>query len=392
MRFSVRLSAPLRRPSVSVSVAARLGATPVHRLALRAAIGRELSPCFWILTAATGLLAMLACGGCNALIGATDPIEAHRDAGGGVDATAGAMDSTPGGMDSTPEAPSPGCTEGAYSCTNGWTLKCVDGGWMTEDPCNSGCNRDSGICGDCPPKRKRCTDAGGAEECRDDGTWGAPTPCQFLCLNDDCTGECTPDASTCLSPSSYKTCDSAARWNTASCMPAYVCHADAAQCVGAVYDVGWDSMPTGAFELTPGNLYMLRLPTLTYSAQVTLFGAVATESGALADLLLYADDGSGSAPTGVPVASMVNNVGLVANQPRTQYVMGSSVDLAAGTYWLGIVVDSLTHLSWAPDMYGVGKTYQYKINDSPYPDLTNKMGTDLSMLDLGIFINVTYTD
>jgi hypothetical protein len=330
----------------------------------------------------------LAQAACNELIGATDPIPESQDAG--------AMMPPVPGTDATTEAgPAVACLDDARSCSAaGMPQICQDGGWVAGDMCPYVCEEDSGTCGgECPPHTKRCTD-GGAEVCGDDGTWSWPMACQFVCVVDECNGECTPQSTECATLSTYKTCDTAGQWgNPQSCsMPTEICRPGTPTCVDAVHDVGWDTALMGTFPLSIQTLYVLRLPVLDHSAVVNMFGVYGTETGANARLALYKDDGSGTAPTGLPIDYVSTQLALGIGQAE-QYPTAPNVALDQGAmYWLGIVVDQSTPISWGADAPAVGIKYDMKNYLDPYPDLGTVTGHPASGIDLGIYINVQDTN
>jgi hypothetical protein len=340
---------------------------------------------------------MIANAGCNALIGATDPITEQPDAGGiegGTDATTGGMDSTPAGMDSAPEAPqSTGCSADARACSSGWSFVCADGGWTAEAACTTACDEDSGICEDCPPQRKQCTDAG-AQVCGNAGTWSAPVACAYLCLGDECGGECSPATKQCVAPwTSYELCDSNGQWGSpTSCLPNEICRSGSAGCENAIHDVGWDTtFAGGAYNLGSNTLYVFRLPPLVHGAILRLFGVYGTTFGPNAVMALYDDDGSGSGPVGLPIAEVKSALGLVDGKSE-QSVVPVDQPLDKTTYWLAIVLDSITAVTSAADASGKGRSYPQINFTGSFPNLSTITGYDKSGIDLGIYINVQDTD
>jgi hypothetical protein len=325
---------------------------------------------------------------CNELIGATDPIPESEDSGATMPPGQG-MDAT---AEETPEA---ACPENTQGCSDaGLPQTCRDGGWVVGNPCPNLCEADSGTCGgECPPHTRRCTDAG-AEVCGNDGMWGAPTACQHVCVDDQCNGECTPQSTECWTLSTYKSCDDVGQWgNPQSCMMTEICRMGTPGCVDAVHDVGWDTALMGTFTPSVETLYVLRLPALSHSAVVNMFGVYGTMSGTNARLALYKDNGSGTAPTGLPIDTVSTPLALGMGQAE-QYPAVANVALDQGaTYWLGIVFDSSTSIAWAADPNTKGLKYTMKYLD-PYPDLgaPTEIGYPLSGIDLGIYINVQDTN
>jgi len=87
------------------------------------------------------------------------------------------------------------------------------------------------------------------------------------------------------------------------------------------------------------NLYVFKLPALAYPAKLLAFGAIGTAVGPAAKMVLYADNGAGTAPSGIPLAITSAALGL-ASTAAEQSPNSANVMLAAGTiYWLGIVTN-----------------------------------------------------
>lgn len=67
----------------------------------------------------------------------------------------------------------------------------------------------------------RCVDGKTTQSC-DDGVWGAFTTCPYVCLNNACSGICTPGSTSCVSNTRLQTCDSTGQWMTGTCPDACV--------------------------------------------------------------------------------------------------------------------------------------------------------------------------
>jgi hypothetical protein len=140
-----------------------------------------------------------------------------------------------------------------------------------------------------------------------------------------------------------------------------------------------------------GILYLIRLPPLSHDANLRVFGVygMATGMPPTAKMALYADDGSGNAPTGKALATVLDHLGLPASEGRAEQTTSSVPPmLTSGTrYWLGIVVASSASIAGASDQSGVGKTYPQPY-DSDFPAFSHESFADNSMIDLGLYINV----
>jgi len=211
----------------------------------------------------------------------------------------------------------------------------------------------------------------------------APTP---VCLSGACV-QCTTGSQCNSNNTSVQTCVND-QWQTlTTCTSSEICRS--ASCVNAVHDVGWDSALGGSYSLSANILYVFQLPALTHPATLNSFGTYGNASGANAKLVLYNDNGTGTAPTGSPVAWVTNPLALV-NGAKEQSANPMGTALSATTYWLGIVVDSATTIS-STSTSEVGKRYAQSYN-SLYPDLTSATGIDTSGTVLGIYINVQDTN
>jgi hypothetical protein len=79
--------------------------------------------------------------------------------------------------------------------------------------------------GVCTPTATQCTSNTQVETCGSDGQWGAPTTCQYACVDDAggaCGGVCMPGATQC-SGESVETCSSEGQWETTTCSGGMTC-------------------------------------------------------------------------------------------------------------------------------------------------------------------------
>jgi hypothetical protein len=328
--------------------------------------------------------AALAVTGCNELIGATDPI--------GEDMDTGAPGASPsdGSAASDTGAPNTGCVQGSLRCSSLRQQQvCRGAAWVDNVVCPYVCDWDGGACtGVCAPNVKRCTDAG-LETCGDDGAWGMPSQCPSGCMGDQCS-ECVPGTTACVTLSAYATCDPSGQWGTnTDCGSMQICRSGSTACQKAQEDIGWDMALGGGFQLFANFIYVFRLPPLTHQATLVSFGIFGTMGGANAKMALYKDS-MGAAPTGPAIAYVQSPMALQSGN-TTQDADPVSTKLDAGTYWIAVVVDSNTTVSAAVDMAAPGEQLDQNFFD-PYPDLTGKVGIDVSGNDLAMYVTVLDTN
>jgi hypothetical protein len=146
----------------------------------------------------------------------------------------------------------------------------------------------------------------------------------------------------------------------------------------------------GGFELFANFIYVFRLPKLTHTATLVSFAISGTMGGANAKMALYDDDGTGASPKG-PAIAYVQSPMTLRNGNTTQDADPMSTSLVPGTYWLAVVVDSNTTVSAAMDMAAQGEQLDQNFYD-PYPDLTGKVGIDVSGNDLAMYVTVIDTN
>jgi hypothetical protein len=163
-------------------------------------------------------------------------------------------------------------------------------------------------------------------------------------------------------------------------------------CVNAVHDVGWDTALGGSYNLSSNFLYLFRLPQLAHSAKLLAFGAYGNSAtGVNAELALYADNGSGTAPGGSTALAATSSPLLLANANAEQGASPANYALSANTtYWLGIVVQTPTTIYTQTDPTEVGTAFANPYGTIPWPAGTSGLGK--SGFDLAIYINVQDTN
>jgi hypothetical protein len=191
--------------------------------------------------------------------------------------------------------------------------------------------------------------------------------------------------------SEYATCDPSGQWGTnTGCGSAQICRPGSTTCQKAQEDIGWDMPLAGGFELFANFIYVFRLPPLTHTATLVSFGIFGTMGGADAKMALYEDDGTGGSPKGPAIAYGQGSLTLM-NGNTTQNADPVSTSLDAATYWIAVVVDSNTTVSAAMDMAAKGEQLDQNFFDA-YPDLTGKVGIDVSGNDLAMYLTVIDTN
>jgi hypothetical protein len=146
----------------------------------------------------------------------------------------------------------------------------------------------------------------------------------------------------------------------------------------------------GGFQLFANFIYVLRLPPLTHKATVLSFGIFGTMGGANAKMALYKEDAMGASPTGPAIAYVQSSMALMSGN-TTQDADPVSTSLEPGRYWIAVVVDSNTTVSAAIDTAAQGEQLDQNFFDS-YPDLTGKVGIDVSGNDLAMYVTVLDTN
>jgi hypothetical protein len=131
---------------------------------------------------------------------------------------------------------------------------------------------------------------------------------------------------------------------------------------------------------------LLRLPALAHNATLNTFGVVGNATGASAKLVLYADNGSGAAPSGAKLAATSGPFAIVVGA-KEQTSDTANVMLSTGaTYWLGVVVDTSTTITAQADSGAVGTKFSEPFTGA-WP--SGMAGSNIvPASDLGIYINV----
>jgi hypothetical protein len=158
--------------------------------------------------------------------------------------------------------------------------------------------------------------------------------------------------------------------------------------VNALHDAGWDTALSGSYTLSPGLLYLMRLPQLAHDATLLKFGAYGNNSNAVnVELAVYADNGSGTAPSGSTALATISSAIDLSNATGGYLVQDAfqTVTLNASTwYWLGIIAYSSTTIYSQTDNNEVGTAISATYGMWP----AGSSGLNKSNVDLAIFINV----
>jgi hypothetical protein len=207
----------------------------------------------------------------------------------------------------------------------------------------------------------------------------SPTP---VCANGGCV-ECT----------SGTQCDSTNTWiqgcvndvwtDQMMCPSNEICRS--AACVSALEDLGNASALPGSFSLFANILYTLRLPPMAHNAVLLTFGTFGNAGGANAKLVLYGDNGAGTAPSGAAIAAVTASLALIDGQ-REQSA-STNPTLTEGTvYWLGIVVDTSTTMAAQTDAASITSKVSLPFGSVP-PWPAGSGGATVGS-DLAIYISV----
>ncbi len=298
------------------------------------------------------------------------------------------------------------------SCTlcaapSGGTVSCSGTGCVqactvaTDAVCSDTCVDESSNTGNCGTCGHACTGStpfcvnSGCVECTSgaqcaagntpqtcvNNQWVSQTACSGttpVCANGGCV-QCTSGAQ--CANGWVQTCSGNQWVNQTMCTSSQVCRA--AACVNAVHDVGQDTALSSTFTLSADYMYLFRLPQLAHSAKVLGFGAYGTPTtSANAKMALYADDGTGTAPTGAPLDWIGTFLALSSGQ--VQQAANTTGTLAPSTYyWLGINVSTSTSI-YSQSSSGVGTGFS-----QPYATYPSGMaGSSYSGIDLAIYVNV----
>lgn len=157
------------------------------------------------------------------------------------------------------------CKPFTTRCLNPTTVQTcdADGQWGSEDTCEFICDEDADECGgQCVPGVTQCSDDETEQTCGEDGTWGddrvcargcvvdtcaegcgvgtkrcsddksaletcvagdwQSADCDFVCVGQQCGGECVPGTTQCFNGSTQQTCSSTGQWG-ADLVCSHVC-------------------------------------------------------------------------------------------------------------------------------------------------------------------------
>ena len=224
--------------------------------------------------------------------------------------------------------------------------------------------------------------------------WVSQTPCSGaspVCYNGGCVA-CTSGTQCDSTNTMVQTC-SGDQWVTlAMCSSSEICRS--AMCVNAVHDAGWDTPLASSFGLSANVLYTFKLPTLAHDAKLLAFGAYGDSAPdaavTAARMAIYPDNGSGTAPSGMPIGYVAspNYLGLTNGAVEQTASLNGTGTLSANTvYWIGIIVSAATTIYSGTDSAGLGNGYPLSYPSFP-TTLSGSTGTMLNGIDLAIYINV----
>lgn len=254
------------------------------------------------------------------------------------------------------------CVEGETHCASSQTrLKRCDskGDWDPVSPCvASTCTEGvagSPACrGRCAPTDQRCM-ANAVEGCDATGEWAIRAPCvEQTCVVEEagarCVGVCSPDFAACDAAGVPSRCDpDGSIVSGEPCAPDAICRAGT--CVPAVHELGTSDDVGDPFQVVEDFVFFYRLPPVEHAARLESIAVIGGQAGTLVRALLYADDGTGTAPGGALVAMSSGGAGFPlidgerARPGAITTATGAAVVLlSAGTYWLGVVAAEPTFL------------------------------------------------
>lgn len=99
----------------------------------------------------------------------------------------------------------------------------------------------------------RCVDGMTLQSC-DDGTWGTFATCSYVCLDNACSGVCTPNATSCSSDTQLQTCNSSGQWVNSTCPNACVGSSCSGVCVpGTTMGCGPNDCADGCIQTCDAN-------------------------------------------------------------------------------------------------------------------------------------------
>ena len=98
----------------------------------------------------------------------------------------------------------------------------------------------------------RCVDGMTLQSC-DDGTWGTFSTCPYVCLDNACSGVCTPNATSCSSDTQLQTCNSSGQWVNSTCPNACVGSSCSGVCVPGATSVCYDACSEQGSETCGSN-------------------------------------------------------------------------------------------------------------------------------------------
>ena len=289
------------------------------------------------------------------------------------------------------------CTTGGQTvCSN----TCVDKSTDTSNcgVCGMACTGSTPYCvnGGCVQctTGTQCASTGNTPQVCTANQWVNQTPCSGatpVCYSGGCVA-CTSGTQCDSTNTVVQTC-SANQWVTqTTCTTSQICRS--AMCVSAVHDVGWDTALSGSFPLSANALYTFKLPPLAHDAKLLAFGAygnAAADAGVTAArMAVYPDNGSGTAPSGMPIGYIASPAFLgLSNGPveQTASLNGTGTLSANTVYWIGIIVSASTTIYSTSDTAGLGNGYPVSYPSFP-TTLSGNAGSAFNGIDVAIYINV----
>ncbi len=221
------------------------------------------------------------------------------------------------------------------TCTNN---ACGVSHKATTQTCTGGHCNGSGACVEC----NVATDCGSVPECSLASCVGNKCGVSYKGTTATCTGGFCNGSGSCVA------CNI-----SSNCGANLVCRNST--CQTALHAVGGNSATSTTSSVAASTLYLMRLPALQHPAQLLSFGIIGTGSGASAVIALYPDNGSGTGPTGSPVAITSAQVGLFTDARETNANPPNAALAANTTYWLGFMVNVATSIKANADAAQVGQ-------------------------------------
>ena len=222
------------------------------------------------------------------------------------------------------------------------------------DECHIGQCGPNGQC-NFPPRNQTatcgngdyCDGSGNCVDCNLPAQCGSDTQCtRRTCVSHTCGVMYELPGTTC-NTGGGRACDGGGNCvqcsgtGQAQCPNGQVCRT--ATCTDAAHAIGWPGTPGTSSSVSTNNLYLLKLPPITYPTKVVAFGISGTNS-ALADLVVYS--GTMSGPTGSRIAQTNGQASITASMPSVEVAANppNQILMPGNTYWLGFAVSGATSI------------------------------------------------